>query len=460
VKARQTRTSGLLPPRVFTNEFTVAHVYLNTKRYWSSAVFITCVAFLVRLAILVLTRISMPTSQANTPYGYEAGHVAASIASGRGFTAPLSPIQTGATAWLVPIYPYLMAGIFKIWGIFSIRSRLILQIINCAFSALTILPIYAIAKRTFGTGSSVFASWLWVFLPNAWHVPIADIWDTSLTALVFASIFWATETLSDQRRLSLWIGYGALWAAGAMVNPSILSVMPFLLAWLVWETRKRSSASFSLSLALVALLTCVLGLAPWTLRNYRTFHKWIPLRSNFGLELWLGNNAGTQDVNSFSQHPALNPAEAAQLTRLGEVAYMALKQHEALVYMRSHPAVTLARILHRVATNWFAVTDRPESTWSSVSSYMRGLFVLNVLLILFSWFGAIIAFHIQKRQAMPYVLVLLIFPLAYYLTHTLVRYSFPMDPLLVILSANGVATVFAWTRDWQFRARTASTFAR
>ncbi len=428
------------------------------RRYFSSAILIACIAFLLRMVILFFTWHSMAGDQANGPYGYEAGRIAKSIASGGGFASPLAPLHTGPTAWLVPIYPYLMAGIFKLCGIFSLRSRFILQVLNCAFSALTVFPIYAVAKRTFGLGIACFAAWLWVVLPNAWHVPIADIWDTSLTALLFALIFWATLAIRDRHRICLWAGYGVLWAVSAMVNASILSVLPFLLAWLVWEGRKRPSTS--VRLACIALLACVLGLMPWTLRNYRVFHKWIPLRSNFGLELWLGNNPGADDVNSFSQHPALNSAEASLFTRLGELAYMRVKKQEALAYIRSHPAETLARVLHRVATNWFAVTDRPGSTWSSSPPYVKALSLLNACLILSGWFGAVVAFRACNSQVVPYLLILLIFPLVYYLTHTLVRYRFPMDPLLAILSVNGVAAVLAWTREWQFRKRAASVFAR
>ena len=47
---------------------------------------------------------------------------------------------------------------------------------------------------------------------------------------------------------------------------------------------------------------------------------------------------------------------------------------------------------------------------------------------------------------MPYLVVLLAFPLVYYLTVTLVRYRFPMDPILTILAAYGVSQVLALTR--------------
>ena len=56
----------------------------------------------------------------------------------------------------------------------------------------------------------------------------------------------------------------------------------------MWEARKDSAPWAKLAMA--ALLVFTIGLVPWTIRNYRVFGKFIVLRSNFGLELWLGNN--------------------------------------------------------------------------------------------------------------------------------------------------------------------------
>src|ERR1700726_5124098 len=117
-------------------------------------------------------RTSLENAVRDFPFGAEVGYVAASIARGEGFSSPLRFFYTGPTAWFTPIYPYLVAGIFKVWGIYSDMSRLIIAALNCAFAALTIIPIHGIAKRTFGEGVAIGASWAWVFLPTALYFPI------------------------------------------------------------------------------------------------------------------------------------------------------------------------------------------------------------------------------------------------------------------------------------------------
>lgn len=406
------------------------------KRLASSAVVIAAVALAVRFAILWWTWHRAAPAPANEPYGYELGCVAKSIASGKGFSSPLPFFDTGPTAWLSPVFPYMVAGIFKIWGIYSVKSHMAIQILNCVCSALTIFPIYAIAKRSFGASVAVGASWLWVFLPTAWHIPIADIWDTSLSALWFSLLFWATLALRGERSVAKWAGYGVLWATGTLINTSFVSVLPFFLVWLAWEARKERMPW--LRPVAVATLVFVLGLAPWTIRNYRVFGRALPVRSTFGLMLWFGNSPGASAVSSFSNSPFLDVSEAADFQRLGEVAYMHVKQSEALRFMESHPAQVIGLMVRRLETQWFEVSDRPNDLRRAAPLYIKELFFFNAAWILFAWFGLAIASHCRNVVVPPYWIVLLFYPIVFYLTSTLVRYRFPIDGLLTVLAVYGV----------------------
>jgi 4-amino-4-deoxy-L-arabinose transferase-like glycosyltransferase len=412
-------------------------VKASLKRLASSAAVIAAVALALRLAILWWTWHRAAPAETYEPFGFEAGRIAESIASGGGFSSPLLLVKTGPTAYLCPIYPYLLAGIFKIWGIYSFKSEVIAQALNCLFAALTVFPIFAVAKRTFGVNVAVFASWLWVVLPNAWHLPIAYVWDTTLTALWFALVFWSTVALREKSGLARWAGCGVLWAIGALINATILSVLPFLFLWLIWQAHRESKPWFRPVLA--AALVFIIGVAPWTIRNYRVFGKVISTRSPFGLVLWIGNNSSEADENSFSMHPVWNPVEADKFKQMGEIAYMSAKKREALAFMRSHPAETVERIAKRIPAYWLQVTDRPYDHLLADPPYIKALFLLNAVVVLFGWLGGWLAWRRDNSDAVPYFVVLLVFPLVYYLTDTLVRYRFLIDPLLIVLAAYGAA---------------------
>ena len=286
------------------------------KRILSYPVFIVSFAFLVRMALLYHGWATTPNTVRDfVPYGYELGKVAQAIASGHGFSSPLRMVDTGPTVWFTPIYPYLVAAIFKVWGIYSFTSKIIILTMNAAFSALTIIPIHSIARRTFGKSIAVSASWFWVFLPASLFFVLPWIWDTSLAGLMLALIFWATLSLQDAHTTWSWAGYGALWATGVLVNPAVLSLLPFLLGWLVWEARRDGAPWIKFSS--VTILVFAIALVPWTVRNYLVFGKFIVLRSNFGLELWLGNNPAVPDAWSPLEAPKRRSRRGPELSAHG-----------------------------------------------------------------------------------------------------------------------------------------------
>ena len=407
------------------------------KRLTCSATCIAATAFLFRIGILWLHwhRI-IGTAEANGPYGFEVGQIAKSIVLGKGFSSPLLMVETGPTAHLCPIYTYLVAGVFKLWGIYTVKSHIFLQAINCGFAALTVFPIFAIAKRTFGESVAVGASWLWVVLPNAWHIPM-NVWDSTLFALFFALIFLATIEIQESKKALIWVLYGLLWAMSSLINATILSVFLPLLGWLHWNRRNRASSRH----VAIALLSFAVGIAPWMIRNYRVLGTFTPLRSSFGLMLWVGNNPVVIGTDSFRLTPFFDQQESIEYRRVGEIAYMHAKEHEALVFMRSHIAGTMVNILRRFGLNWFEVTDRGSHIWSADPLYLKGLFALNALIILLSWLGAGFALRSHTPAALAYLLVILFYPLVYYLTSPLVRYRFAIDPILVILAVYGLRAV-------------------
>jgi len=408
------------------------------KKLLCSTATIVVVAFVVRMTILyyfMLDNYARVVVE-RLPFGYETGAVAASIAEGRGFSSPLRLVETGETAWFAPAYPYLLASIFKLFGVYSYASNIIIRTLNVAFAAFTCWPIAAMGTRAFGKKTGTAAAWTWVFLPTAVFFPIQWIWDTTLAGLWMALLVAATLKLRGSDRVSWWIGYGALWAGGAMINPSLLSVLPFLALWAVWPLRKHLVQAAGLAAA--AAVIFLVGIAPWTIRNYAVFHQFIPLRSNFGLELWLGNNPQVPDSWTWWLHPNDDADEALKYARMTEMPYMEEKEREAWAFIRSHPTDTARFVFHRFSNHWLGIWDSPVDMWATAPWYLKLNIVGNCVFALLSLGGALLAFRARRSAAYPLGMVMLVFPLTFYLTHTSLRYRYPMDPILQVLAVFAV----------------------
>jgi hypothetical protein len=407
--------------------------------FFSSTAVIAVAAFAVRMAIFYFyDNRNQVLIVRDPPFGAETGAVAAAIASGRGFSSPLRFVQTGPTAWFAPIYPYFLAGIFKIFGVFSYLSALVAHTVNIAFSAFTVWPIAAIGARAFGKRVGIASAWVWVVLPTPVFYSTVWVWDTSLAGLWLAILFLETLRVRDSDRLGHWLWYGAAWAIGAMINPSLLAVLPFLALWAIWPLL-RSQLPHAAKLALVSSLVFAAGLAPWTIRNYVVFHKFIPLRSNFALELWVGNDPEVPDGFAPFWHPNDNLDEARKYAAMTEIPYMAEKQREAMAIIRSHPWQIVNFTFRRFVDNWIGVKDPPVELWLHVGFYYKFILLSNCLFSLLAWLGALFVYRAKHEAALPFGCVMLFFPMVFYVTHASFRYRFPMDCIMLVLAVYAVA---------------------
>jgi 4-amino-4-deoxy-L-arabinose transferase-like glycosyltransferase len=408
------------------------------KRALCSVGFIVVIAFLVRMAFVCYFFVSAAQRAVrdNLPFGYEAGAIAAAIAQGRGFSSPLRFVQTGATAWFTPIYPYLLAGIFKLFGVYSYTSNILIRVLDNVFSACTCWPIYAIGAKAFGNRAGKAAAWVWVLFPMSLFFSTVWVWDTALSAFMLALVVAATFYVRGSGRLSSWMGYGALWALGAMVNPGLVSILPPLALWAVWPLRRQFATAGRL--VVVSSLIFAAGIMPWSIRNYVVFHKFIPFRSNFALELWLGNNPGVPDSWSPWLHPDDDHFEANKYARMTEIPYMEEKQQEAWRFIRTHPLDSLNFTLHRFSNNWLGLDQSPSEIWNHVTLQVKVIVVGNCLFPLLALLGAMFAYREENEAALPLALVLIFFPLVFYITHASTRYRHPMDPVMLVLAVYGL----------------------
>ena len=218
----------------------------------------------------------------------ETGNIARSLALGKGFSDAFRE-GTGATAWLTPVYPLLLAGIFRIFGIFTATSFIAAVALNIAFSAGACVPVFYAGRKIGGVGVGAAAAWFWAIFPNAIMIPFEWIWDTCLTTLLAALILWFTLTLAESLRTRDWCLYGTAMGScaddqsGARFAAAISSRMVGLFG-------QPARAPPQYRTAPIAVLIVVLCCVPWTVRNFLVFHRFVPLRSTFPFALWLGHN--------------------------------------------------------------------------------------------------------------------------------------------------------------------------
>jgi Dolichyl-phosphate-mannose-protein mannosyltransferase len=408
---------------------------VSAKTAAKSLPLILIVALGVRLAFIWDYQASTPHRTLSAlPFLFESGNIAYSLASGHGFGSPFR-VDTGPTAWMTPLYPLILSGIMRLFGIYTFQSWVAAVLMNAGFSTLACIPLYYAGKRVGGAGLGAGAAWLWAIFPNAILLSFQSLWDTSLSALLGATLIWATLKLADTTSDRAWTLYGLLWGVVIMTNAAVLSLFPPLLGWAVYQTRKHALRNIALACGMV-ILCCI----PWTVRNYRVFHAFVPLRSTLGLQLFVGNNADAHVVWLGEQHPIHDNSERDRYVQMGEIAYMAEKRNDAIRYILTFPSHEAELIAGRFVMLWSGGTLHPVDDFiHNQSLWFRYVLLFNIAAGLGALAGIVVLIRRHSIYTFPLAAGPIIFPFAYYFTLALPRYRHPIDPTLMLLTAIAIS---------------------
>src|SRR5882724_6884420 len=316
----------------------------------TSVWFIAAAALGTRIAFIWDQQRKIPHQiLAAVAFEQETGNISLALSQGKGF-GNLFRQNTGPTAWIPPVYPFLLSLIFRVFGAFTISSFFAAVLLNALFSAGVTFPLFHLARQVAGRTVAVATAWLWVALPAGIMMPFEWIWDTSLSVLLATTLVWMTLRISESAKRSLWLIYALLWAIALLTNPSLGIALPFLLFWAA--VRARDVGQLSWRIPVRTLLLVVLCCFPWTIRNYTAFHRIIPVRSSLPFELWIGNNDifdphainGTQRITRFE--------ETRRYAQLGETAYLSDKQIRAITFIRQKPALFIHLTGRKIIATW------------------------------------------------------------------------------------------------------------
>lgn len=178
----------------------------------------------------------------------------------------------------------------------------------------------------------------------------------------------------------------------------------------------------------------ILACLPWGYRNYRAFDAVVFVRSNFGLELRMGNHEGVAATFDAMErrgeeyvHPRAQEAEARKVQEMGEVPYMRAAGREAMEWIRERPGQFGKLTAGRVAHWWLGPLYQP---W---------LAALVTLLTVLALVGVAVAFPSMSIPARWAVSIpLLLFPVVHYLLAYMPRCREPVDWIFFLLAAAAV----------------------
>jgi len=405
---------------------------------WAVAVLIVVAALAIRIAYVDATP-GMKLVDDGLDYD---GHAAAIAQTGR-FSDTLA--YGRPTAFRPPAYPYLLGAVYRVSGVGDApvaRRVVVARRLQIVISTVLVAMIGLLAAQLWGSVVALVAMGL-----AAVYVPLVTMSGSVMSEPLFAVLMLGSLSAAIAHRRSThrwrWAVLSGLLVGLAILTRANALILLLPLALAVWNLRPRWSVR-GLGPPVALVLVAVLAVVPWTVRNYRTLHHFVPVSTQLGSAL-----AGT--YNDEARTDKLRPASWRSLRRVPSYADIFSRvreaneavlekqlRHRAERYALDHPLYvgqvafwTTVRGLDLDGMSWArhtAGTVSIDTRWADRGVWCFWLFALLAVAGAFTAAARRAPWFVWAFPALMYLSVV-------FLVIETPRYRTPLDPFIVILAA-------------------------
>ena len=281
--------------------------------------------------------------------GYEALEVSKNILAGHGFSiAFLGPRQ--ATAYQYPLYTFFFLAHYVFFG----RNFLPLELSQALLGAASCVLTFWLGRRLFEPAAGFLAGLAGAVYPTYVYW-VARAQALTLEVFLLLAMILLLWRALERDRVRDWLAAGAVVGLGALSKTLYLIFVPSFLvwAWLLtgWDWRRLARRTAIYLLAAAAVI------APWTVRNYSVFHRFIPVSANGGYNLWIGNNpaasGGIFAAGGKGMWETMSPDLAERLARSTDLEKDEILRAEAMSWIAAHPGAALRLVPERMRALWW-----------------------------------------------------------------------------------------------------------
>jgi 4-amino-4-deoxy-L-arabinose transferase-like glycosyltransferase len=368
--------------------------------------------------------------------------LADSVAAGSG----LSVGNGVATAYRPPGYPFLLAPISLVTG----GSVLAMRLVGVLCLVVSVWLVYRLGRRLGMPAIGAVAALATAGYPLLLYTATTLYPQVAALMLLLLSLDCAIAAVGpeqhrQQNRVLLALTAGLALGGLTLTVATFVPGAVVTIAGLLW--RRCRLLGFRRLVPVLAAI-CIGAVAipsVWIARNAVEFGAFIPVSTNTGLNLLLGNSenatAGSGRATDITRYT--NAADAAHL---GEVAADRFFARGAVDWVEQHPADAAVLYVEKVANTFAYRNDLAtagqhsalQDVVSAVTFYpILGLAVLRLALV-----------RRRSLHSVEWMLILLVVSTVLVQAgfFTRIRFRVPLDPLMILLAISGLrAFIGIWT---------------
>ncbi len=354
------------------------------------------------------------------------------------------------TAHEEPVYPFLMALAFKVFGRrYGGLAVLIFQVLAMFFTSNV---VYLLGRRVFNAPTGILAGS--VLPPLNRYLTVAFVPSIFAGLMIVIStylILLCLEKVSVRRGiiLGLTLGFTALLYAPTLAFIPIAVFFLFI--------TKNPCRSIAMRTAAAVFFTAIIVLSVWTIRNFMVFGQIIPVRTGFGINVHQSNPVLAESFSAESRGDLKDglPWKAGN-AREAVILSFGLKQQRA-IYKRSFDIIRQdapeGYEFNEAEKDRVALRNTLEFILSQPEAFITLTYYrMYVFFFMLDWKTAIISVFffisavitIGNRKAR--VMVLLVFAYAgpYFLAVSWwYRYRYPIEPVILVTACYLPVLIFS-----------------
>lgn len=363
------------------------------------------------LALLVRCAFALGFAHTLAPDSFSWMAAARDLVSGLGFTS--TSRHPGYIAFLASVF--LAAGGDNLTAVRLAQALLgSVQVILLFFLALRIFK-----KESVACLSALFLA-LYPYAIFQTSEVLSESFNSFLLVLFFTLLYSAQER---PRKAFFYALSGAAFAAAVLTKSTIIVILPLILAFFYFNRLRYVFFAVFCAAAAATIL-------PWTLHNYKTYHKFV-LVSLSGTAIFHANNPLTLEIEKETRllkEVSWNTPECVEIAKLPPLEADKVYRQRAWQFMRSNPATVATLMKMRFLHFWSLYPITNSRTQKLAALLTSGIFIPLALLSLFLAGSYWRSTFLVWSTIFAYNLIHLVFI-------TTLRYRIPLDPFLLIFAA-------------------------
>ncbi len=350
------------------------------------------------------------------------------------------------TAYLTPLYPLFLSGVYFLFG----HSYLAVRIIQSLIGSLTCLVIYFIGKKTVGKRVGAIAATISIFYPFFVYYTTYLRVETLFTFFLAVAVYGLITNIQkpDWKNLAL---SGIFTGLAALCKPTTFAFIPFsVLGFLVIFGIRKVATYRNIG---IFLFFFVIILSPWVIRNRIVFQRIIPSETRLGPALL----DGTLLFNALEQHRAKQEKQTNPVLlkgkELNEIERNEYYTKEALNFIRRNPKYMM-KLAVRKFLNFWRLYPHTGSIYTVHSQTLIVLisFLSYGLLLPFSIVGVLLSLGNWKQFTFLYGLIVS-FTVIHMVFWVQIRYRLPIMPYMIVFAAFSSNFIIEKAKLWRLAKR-------